>query len=75
MKILLVASLYHPHVGGIETVITELSKQYRQKGHQVCVLTKRYPADLDCYSQIDGLDVYRVKDWSGLRAAPPRRRA
>lgn len=61
MKVLFVASLYHPHVGGIETVIKELSRRYLVMGNEVCVLTKRYPSDLEEYSSIDGIDVYRIK--------------
>lgn len=61
MKVLFVASLYYPHVGGIETVIRELSKRYREQGIDVCILTKRYPHDLEEYSRVDGVDVYRVK--------------
>lgn len=61
MKILFVASLYYPHVGGIETVIKELSQRYLVMGNEVCVLTKRYPNDLEEYSCVDGVDVYRIK--------------
>jgi glycosyltransferase involved in cell wall biosynthesis len=60
MKILFVASLYNPHVGGIETVIKELSRRYQDRGIDICVLTKRYPHDLEEHSCIDGVDVYRV---------------
>lgn len=61
MKILFVASLYHPHIGGIETVIRELSRVYMKNGHSVCVLTKKYPAELDEYSVVDNVDIYRIK--------------
>lgn len=61
MKILFVASLYYPHVGGIETVIKELSRRYRDQEIDVCVLTKKYPYDLEEHLHIDGVDVYRVK--------------
>ncbi|HRY27859.1 MAG TPA: glycosyltransferase family 4 protein [Candidatus Moranbacteria bacterium] len=61
MKILFVASLYYPHIGGIETTIRELSRVYIRNGHSVCVLTKKYPAELDEYSSVDGVDIYRIK--------------
>lgn len=61
MRILFVASLYYPHVGGIETVITELARCYAREGHEVCVLTKKYPLNLEERSFINGIWVYRVK--------------
>lgn len=60
MKVLFVASLYYPHVGGIETVITELSDHYKRLGIQSIVLTKRWPISLPQYSYYKGTQIYRV---------------
>ncbi len=59
-KILFVASLYAPHVGGIETMIKELSRLYINMGYHVSVLTKKWPKDLVDIEKIDGVNVYRV---------------
>ncbi len=59
-KILFVTSLYNPHVGGIETMIRELSKRYQDLGFEVSVLTKKWPKELCNYEKIDNVSVYRV---------------
>ena len=60
MKILIICSVYKPNVGGVEKSIEELSTYYRQHGHEVVVLTKRFPFSLDDYEIIDSLQVYRI---------------
>ena len=60
MKVLFIASLYHPHVGGIETVITELSSEYARRGIHSVVLTKKWPISLPRYSCYKGIPVYRI---------------
>lgn len=59
-KVLFIASLYYPHVGGIETMITELSRFYRSQGIDSVVLTKKWPTTLPSHSQYDGIEIYRV---------------
>lgn len=60
MKILFVCSLYHPHIGGIETIIRELSSLYVSKGHKVVILTKKWPQTLSEYDQFEGIEIYRT---------------
>lgn len=60
MKVLLVASLYHPHIGGIETIITELSYYYKRADINVVVLTKKWPTNLNSISNHLGTPIYRV---------------
>ncbi len=59
-KILFIASLYHPHVGGIETMITELSQFCRSRDITPIVLTKRWPSTLPDHDYYQGLEVHRV---------------
>lgn len=59
-KILFITSLYLPHVGGIETMVRELSKLYIQKGLKVSVLTKKWPKEILEYECIDGVEINRV---------------
>ncbi len=42
-------------------MIRELSRRYRDQGISICVLTKKYPHDLEEHSYVDGVEVYRVK--------------
>ncbi len=59
-KVLFVCSLYHPHVGGIETMVTELGKFYLSKGIKVTVLTKKWPNDLLEYENYEGIEIFRI---------------
>lgn len=59
-KILFITSLYYPHVGGIETMVTELSSFYRKNGLEVVCLTKKWPETLSSYERYNETDIYRV---------------
>ncbi|MBI4185663.1 glycosyltransferase family 4 protein [Candidatus Berkelbacteria bacterium] len=59
-RVLFVCSLYHPHVGGIETMVTELARFYRNQGLESVVLTKQWPTDLAANDRYEGLPIYRV---------------
>lgn len=60
MNILLVCSLYRPHVGGIETLVNELSQYYSSLGHTTQILTKQWPTTLAPKILIDNTLVFRV---------------
>ena len=60
-KILFICSIYKPNVGGVETVIDELSKTYISRGIEVVVLTKRFPEDLQEYEEIEGIPIIRIE--------------
>ncbi len=59
-KVLFISSLYHPHVGGIETMITELSSFYRKNKIDSVVLTKKWPTTLADYDEHKETKIYRV---------------
>lgn len=59
-KVLFVTSLYHPHVGGVETMVRELSSLYFKKGIKSIVLTKKWPKTLEEYEQFEETDIYRI---------------
>ncbi|MFH1049243.1 MAG: glycosyltransferase family 4 protein [Patescibacteria group bacterium] len=60
MKVLFISSLYYPHVGGIETMITELADNYRKKGIESVVLTKKWPLNLPDAEEYKWVKIYRV---------------
>lgn len=60
MKVLFVASLYRPHVGGIETMITELCRFYHTQGIETVVLTKKWPNTLPEHDTFEGTEIHRV---------------
>ncbi|MDO8658870.1 MAG: glycosyltransferase family 4 protein [Candidatus Levybacteria bacterium] len=59
-KVLFICSLYHPHVGGIETMITELSQFYRKQGIESVILTKKWPTVLAEEDEYKNTKIYRV---------------
>jgi len=59
-KVLFICSLYHPHVGGIETMITELSQFYRGQCVKSVVLTKKWPTTLTEEDYYKDTKIYRV---------------
>ena len=59
-KILLISSLYYPHVGGVETMVRELARLYRKEKIEVNVLSKKWPISLFDYEVYEDVDIYRV---------------
>lgn len=59
-RILFISSLYYPHVGGIETMITELSRFYQKQGIESVVLTKKWPETLSQEYEYQSTKIYRV---------------
>ncbi len=59
MKILFFTRLYHPHIGGVEKHVREISKRLKKKGHKVTVLTTKFDRKLTSEETIDRIKVYR----------------
>src|SRR6266496_3612266 len=59
MKILLIVSSYAPNTGGLQTVTGQLAKELLARGHDVSVITNRYPRTLAEREVIDGVQVTR----------------
>src|SRR5215470_14146655 len=60
MRILLVPSTYPPVLGGVQTVTHNLAKHLLQRGHEVQVVTNRYPRSLPAQETLDGISVRRL---------------
>jgi glycosyltransferase involved in cell wall biosynthesis len=59
MRVALLASAFHPHVGGVEEVVRQLAHGLRRAGHEPIVLTNRWPRDLPVKEDFEGIPVYR----------------
>lgn len=59
MKILQVCPRYKPQIGGVETVVEEISRRMATKGHDVSVVTTDPSGVLPSTETIDGVRVYR----------------
>lgn len=58
MRIAQVCPYFHPHIGGVETHVMDISRELVRRGHEVTVATSRY-APLPRVEEIDGLSVHR----------------
>ena len=69
-RILIFAAYFHPHVGGHEKVVHELSRRLVQRGYEIDILTcntERAPA----YEELDGIHIYRLPCWNALNSVYP----
>ncbi|NWF77964.1 MAG: glycosyltransferase family 4 protein [Chloroflexi bacterium] len=69
-QILVFAAYFHPHVGGYEKIVYELSRRLVQKGYEVDIVTCNTERTLAC-EELDGLHVYRLPCWNALNSLYP----
>ncbi len=60
MKIEAHCSLYAPHIGGVETMTAEMGHALAAQGHEMSVVTKRWPDTLAETEVVDKIQVQRV---------------
>lgn len=65
MKILQVSPFYHPHIGGIEKHVWELSNKLVKAGHKVTVYTSNVPKS-EKHEINNGVEIYRFKSFFSL---------
>lgn len=68
MNILFFTRLFHPHIGGVEKYVYELSKQFIKKGHNVIVVSELHDKKIPMSENWEGIEIYRIpvsnKEWS-----------
>jgi glycogen(starch) synthase len=60
LRIVLSPSAYYPHVGGIEELTRQLAVTLKSRGHEVSVLTNRWPEGVLHSEVLDGVSVTRL---------------
>jgi glycogen synthase len=60
LRIVLAPSAYYPHIGGIEELTRQLALELGSRGHEVSVLTNRWPAGVTRSEVLDGIRVTRL---------------
>ena len=60
MKITFLTRLFHPHIGGVETHVLELSKILIKQGHEIVVVTEQYDKSLFEEEIYKGVHIYRI---------------
>jgi glycosyltransferase involved in cell wall biosynthesis len=67
MKIVFLARLFSPHIGGVEKHVMQISKHLQKKGHDIIVITEQFDSSLPLHETIEGISVYRINkgknDW------------
>ncbi len=59
MNIAIVASSFHPHLGGVEELVRQLALAQLTQGHHPMVCTNRWPKDLPAREQFQGFPLRR----------------
>ncbi len=70
LRVILAPSAYYPHVGGIEELTRQLALTLESRGHEVSVLTNRWPEGVVRNEALDGVTITRLR--FPLPAASPR---
>jgi glycosyltransferase involved in cell wall biosynthesis len=60
LKILILSASYPPVLGGLQTVVQALAQNLQQRGHDIRVVTNRYPRSLPSSEEINGINVLRL---------------
>src|ERR1043166_1440689 len=60
MRVLLISNTYAPVLGGVQTVTHHLAQHLLKRGHQVQVVTNRYPRSLSDEQTLDGVSIHRL---------------
>ena len=71
MKIALIPSAFHPSLGGVEELSRQLAHALKRRGHEVIVISERWPRDLPESETFEGLQLFRL----AMRAPEPNRKA
>jgi len=70
MRVLLIPASYEPVRGGLQTVARTLARSLTARGHEVRVITNRYPRKLAAHEVLDDVPVSRwqflIPRWSQL---------
>ena len=67
MKLLLVNKAYHPHLGGVETVVRQLALGMTRAGHEVVVLCF---GERTAVETLEGIRIHRVRPLFRVGSAP-----
>jgi glycosyltransferase involved in cell wall biosynthesis len=70
MRIAQVTPYFHPHIGGVESNVYNISRNLLKLGHEVTVFTSRYDKALLQTDELDGLKIFRTKQAMNLFSTP-----
>jgi len=59
MNILIISSSYLPRIGGLEVFVGDLAQFFLKNGHQIKIITQKYPRRLKNKEFINGIEISR----------------
>lgn len=68
MKITQICPRYYPHIGGVETLVKEISERLAKRGCEIEVLTTDPSGSLPKEEEINGVRVRHFKSWAPSEA-------
>lgn len=60
MTIVFFSRLFYPHIGGVETHVSEISKRLARRGFKVIVITEKFDKKLASKEELQGIEIYRI---------------
>jgi glycosyltransferase involved in cell wall biosynthesis len=60
MKIVFLSRLYHPHIGGVEKHVENLSIALTKKKHEIAVITTQHENSLNLKDKINNISIWRI---------------
>jgi glycogen synthase len=71
MRVLILSNSYAPRIGGLETAVSSLAKEWQVAVHQVEIIVQRYPREFAAHEEINGIKISRriflTAEWEQLR--------
>ena len=60
MRIIIFPASYYPILGGLQEVAYRLAKEFKHRGHEVTIVTQRYPRSLKRKQFFKNIPIYRI---------------
>ncbi len=59
-NILFLTKYFHPHVGGVEAHVQELTKELKSRGYNITIITNQTESNLPLYEKTSQFTLYRI---------------
>ncbi len=70
MRIVQVSPFFHPHMGGVESHVRTLSREFARQGHEVTVITSRFERRLPAEEIFEGYRIVRTRSLGPVLNTP-----
>ncbi|MGA8276564.1 MAG: glycosyltransferase family 4 protein [Thermoplasmata archaeon] len=70
MRIVQVSPFFYPHLGGVESHVRTLAREFARQGHQVTVITSRFERSLPTEELFEGYRIFRTRSLGPVLNTP-----